>query len=103
MSSPEWYDAQAARLQTHAAALPGLLRPVQQRTGPHVWRGPAAQRFDSQLAGHVTALHAAAEELRAIAAGLRARADALRAELRREALRLEQERLEAFRCVQRSN
>lgn len=76
-------DALADRITVEARALPQLLDPVAARTGPDVWRGPAADQFDSGLRQWRSTLDREAEVLLAVARRLRERAEQLREQARR--------------------
>jgi hypothetical protein len=74
-AAPDTLRAAAARLDHQAAWLPAALEPVALATGPVVWRGPAADRFATDLAAQRARLRSVADDLHATAARLRAAAD----------------------------
>ena len=69
--------AAAGRLEHQAGWLPTSLDRAVAGSGPLVWRGPAADRFDDELRRHRSTLGSSADELRAIARRLYQQADAL--------------------------
>lgn len=75
----------ADRIDVEARALPELLDPVLARTGPAVWRGPAADAFGTDARRWAGTLDAQADVLVGVARRLRLHA----AQLREEAQRIE--------------
>lgn len=73
--SPAALRAQAARLRAAGGALPLALRDVAAATGPDVWRGPAANAFDDELARRQKHLEQCRDELEAVAKRLLTIAD----------------------------
>jgi uncharacterized protein YukE len=80
VSSSAELDAAAARLEAEAGLLPGLLDAVLRASTPEAWEGPAASRFDDELALNRVRLRNAADDLRVVARSLRAQAVTARAE-----------------------
>lgn len=85
MATPETLRGDAARLRREADAITVALAGVRRRSGPDVWAGPLADRVVVALAGHERSLAAAAADLHRVAATLQTRADAIEAQLLREA------------------
>ena len=77
MSSPAELRAIASGLSTQAASLPTALDAVAAHAGPDAWRGPASERFVSELEEQRRRLRALADELRMAARMCTADADAL--------------------------
>ena len=75
----------ADRIEVEARALPDMLDPVLARTGPTVWRGPAADTFAAEARRWAGVLDAEAAVLVGVARRLRVHA----AQLRDEAQRIE--------------
>lgn len=98
MASPADLRTTAAALVAEAAAIAPLLDDVVRRSGPDVWAGPAAERFDAELHVRRAELRGVVEELAAAADALQLRAERLEAELR-DAERREVERREARRRI----
>lgn len=78
MTDPAALDAAAAALVAQAGAMPRLLDRALARSGVNVWQGPAQAHLADDLATLRRALGAAADELYAVAARLRAQAAAAR-------------------------
>lgn len=84
MPSPATLRAAASSLDHQAGRLPHALDGVRRIMGPHLWCGPAADRFSSELNFHRQQLDRAAAQLRSTADHLRATAEAIDERLARE-------------------
>ncbi|MDP9067292.1 MAG: hypothetical protein M3N53_02950 [Actinomycetota bacterium] len=82
----------ARRLWALAERVPAPIEHVRARAGSGTWIGPAAERFHSDLAVQARVCRSAADELRATAKRVFARAEALEHELALKARREEMER-----------
>ena len=63
MPSAADFRMASRQLERSAAWLAGALDPLAGLTGPHVWRGPVADRFDDELQDQRRRLRALADEL----------------------------------------